>query len=107
MLSVLVAVMLTVDSVAAFGRPGQIGSALGAFLITSDTAAFWGYMLSCHVRSSSCRRSDLRNSPGTGCVTERGKLSSITVNIRHGLFALISLPMVIVTDGTSGYSAAD
>lgn len=97
MLSVLVAVMLTADSVAAFGQPGGIGLGLGTLLITLNAAAFWGYVLSCHA---------FRHLVGGGLrsfsrhpVRHRAwKVASI-LNSHHGLLALISLPMVMVTDG--------
>ena len=95
--SVLVAAMLTVDAVDSFRQPGGIGIGLGTVLIVANGAAFWAYVLSCHA----CRHlvgGGLRSQAGHPI---RHRLWSLTsrLNRRHGLFALISLPLVMATDG--------
>ena len=96
MASVVVAVILTADSVAAFGQPGGIGIGLGTLMITLNAAAFWGYVLSCHA---------FRHLAGGGLrrfsghpVRQRAWKIATALNSRHGLFALVSLPMVMLTD---------
>jgi len=94
--SVLVAFMLTVDAVNAFRQPGGIGIGVGTVLISLNGAAFWAYILSCHA---------CRHLAGGGLRSQhrhpiRHRLWSLTshLNTRHGLFALISLPLVVITD---------
>ena len=97
MLSILVAIMLTVDSVMAFRQPGGIGLGLGTALLTGNAAAFWAYVLSCHA---------FRHLVGGGKRSFSGnrmrhrlwRVASV-LNRRHGLFALVSLPFVVITDG--------
>lgn len=97
MASVLVAAMLTVDAIAAFRQPGGVGLGVGTLLITVNAAAFWGYVLSCHA---------FRHLAGGGLSMlsshpvryRMWKVASV-LNTRHGLFAWISLPMVMITDG--------
>lgn len=94
--SVLVAAMLTADSVRAFGQPGGTGFGVGTLLITLTAAAFWGYLLSCHA---------FRHLVGGGLMSfsahpirHLGWRFASFLNTRHGLFAWISLPLVMVTD---------
>jgi hypothetical protein len=97
MLSILVAVMLTADSVMAFRQSGGIGLGLGTALITCNAIAFWAYVLSCHAfrhLAGGGRRSFSGN-------RMRHRVWSVAsaLNRRHGYFALISLPLVVITDG--------
>jgi hypothetical protein len=95
--SILVAVMLTADSVRAFELPGGVGIGVGTVLIGLTAAAFWGYVLSCHA---------FRHLVGGGLTAFSGhpirhlgwRLAS-RLNAHHGLFAWFSLPLVIITDG--------
>jgi hypothetical protein len=94
--SVLVALMLTADSVEAFRQGDGIGVGVGTVLIALNAAAFWGYVLSCHA---------FRHLVGGGLRSLAGhpvrrRLWNVVtrVNERHGLFAVISLPMVMLTD---------
>jgi hypothetical protein len=94
--SVLVALMLTFDAVNAFRQPGGIGIGIGTVLIVANGLAFWAYVLSCHA----CRHfagGGLRSLAMHPIRTRLWKLSS-KLNTRHGLFALISLPLVMATD---------
>jgi hypothetical protein len=96
-LSVLVAAMLTYDAINAFRQPGGIGVGVGTGLIVVNAAAFWCYVLSCH----SCRHlvgGGLR-SQAKHLIRHRLWDTSSRLNSLHGLFALISLPLVMVTDG--------
>jgi hypothetical protein len=95
--SVLLASMLTVDALNSFRQPGGIGIGVGTVLIVSNGAAFWAYVLSCHA---------CRHFAGGGLSSQAGhpfrhRLWRLTsrLNTRHGLFALISLPLVMATDG--------
>jgi hypothetical protein len=95
--SVLVAMMLTFDAVNAFRQPGGIGLGIGTILIAANASAFWGYVLSCHA----CRHlvgGGLRSQAAHPLKHRLWKLTS-KLNTRHGMFALISLPLVMVTDG--------
>jgi hypothetical protein len=96
-LSVLVAVMLTADAVDAFRQPGGIGVGVGTALIVANGVAFWAYLCSCHA----CRHLVGGGSRTLSVRPLRRRLwSAVSVlNGRHGLFALISLPLVIATDG--------
>jgi hypothetical protein len=96
MASILVAAMLTVDSVAAFGQPGGVGIGVGTFLITLNAAAFWGYVLSCHAFRH-LAGGGLRRFSGHPVRHRMWKFASM-LNGHHGLFALISLPLVMVVD---------
>jgi hypothetical protein len=96
-LSVLVAIMLTYDSINAFRQPGGIGVGVGTALIAVNALAFWLYVLSCHACRHLC-------GGGLRSLSQkplRRRLWSIVSrsNGRHGLFALISLPLVMMTDG--------
>ena len=94
--SVLVAIMLTVDAVNAFRQPGGVGIGVGTVLIALNGAAFWAYLLSCHA----CRHfagGGLRSQAAHPLRHRLWKLTSV-LNPRHGLFALISLPLVMATD---------
>jgi hypothetical protein len=94
--SVLVATMLTVDAVNAFRQPGGIGIGVGTVLIALNGGAFWTYVLSCHA----CRHlagGALRSLSGHPLRSRLWRLTSV-LNTRHGLFALISLPLVMATD---------
>ncbi|MGH9096678.1 MAG: hypothetical protein ACRDWB_04575 [Acidimicrobiales bacterium] len=95
--SLLVAVMLTIDSVRAFELPGGVGVGVGTLLIGLTAAAFWGYMLSCHA---------FRHLVGGGLASfsshpmrHLGWRLASRLNAHHGLFAWFSLPLVIITDG--------
>ncbi len=95
--SILVASMLTVDAVNSFRQPGGIGIGVGTVLIVSNGTAFWAYLLSCHA----CRHfagGSLRSRATHPFRLRLWKLTSF-LNTRHGLFALISLPLVMATDG--------
>jgi hypothetical protein len=88
--------MLTVDSVDAFRQGGGVGIGVGTVLIVANTAAFWGYVLSCHA----CRHlvgGGARSLAGHP-VRYRAWTVVTVLNTRHGLFALISLPLVMATD---------
>jgi hypothetical protein len=94
--SLLVAVMLTADSVQAFGQSGGVGIGIGTLLISLTAVAFWGYLLSCHA---------FRHLVGGGLVAfsahpirHLGWRFATFLNTRHGLFAWISLPLVMITD---------
>jgi hypothetical protein len=95
--SVVVATMLTFDAVKSFRQPGGIGIGVGTVLIVANGLAFWAYVLSCHA----CRHlvgGGMRSHAGHPIRHRAWKFTSI-VNRHHGLFALISLPLVMVTDG--------
>lgn len=95
-LSVLVACMLTYDTVNSFRQPGGIGIGVGTALILGNTVAFWLYLLSCHA----CRHlagGGLRSLAGRPFRRMTWRLTS-RLNVRHGGFALLSLPLVMVTD---------
>jgi hypothetical protein len=95
-LSVLVASMLTFDAVNSFRQPGGIGLGLGTVLIVANGLAFWAYLLSCHV----CRHfagGGLRSQAGHPLRHHLWTLAS-SLNAHHGVFALISLPLVMATD---------
>jgi len=94
--SVLVAMMLTADTVEAFRFAGGIGVGLGTGIILVNTAAFWAYLLSCHA---------CRHLVGGGLRAlaahpwRRWSWRAVSrLNAHHGLCALISLPLVMVTD---------
>jgi hypothetical protein len=96
-LSVFVAFMLTFDTVNAFRQPGGIGIGVGTALIAVNALAFWLYLLSCHACRHLC-------GGGLRSLSQkplRRRLWAIVSrsNGRHGLFALISLPLVMMTDG--------
>ena len=94
--SVLVAAMLTLDSVNAFRQPGGIGVGVGTVFIALNAAAFWAYLLSCHA----CRHlvgGGLRSQAAHPIRHRLWRMTSV-LNTRHGLFALISLPLVMATD---------
>jgi hypothetical protein len=94
--SVLVALMLTADTVRSFGQGRGVGIGVGTVLIALTTAAFWAYLLSCHA----CRHlvgGGLRAMAGHPARRRLwGWVSSL--NHYHGVFALVSLPLVMVTD---------
>ncbi|HEX3794784.1 MAG TPA: hypothetical protein VHV57_09820 [Acidimicrobiales bacterium] len=95
--SVLVAAMLTFDAVNAFRQPGGLGVGVGTALIVLNGAAFWGYVLSCHA----CRHlvgGELRSQAGHPIRHRSWKITS-ALNSHHGQFALVSLPLVMITDG--------
>jgi len=95
--SVVVASMLTIDAVNSFRQPGGIGIGVGTVLIVANGAAFWAYVLSCHA----CRHlagGGLRSQAGHRFRYALWKRIS-ALNTHHGSFALISLPLVMVTDG--------
>jgi hypothetical protein len=95
--SVLVAAMLTFDAVNSFRQPGGIGAGVGTLLIVANGLAFWGYVLSCHA----CRHfagGGLRAQAGHPLRHRLWKLTS-ALNAHHGTFALVSLPLVMITDG--------
>lgn len=95
--SILVAAMLTADAVDAFRQPGGIGIGVGTVLISLNGIAFWAYLLSCHA----CRHfagGGLRSQFAHPIRHHLWRLTS-RLNARHGLFALISLPLVMFTDG--------
>ena len=95
--SVLIAMMLTVDAVNAFRQPGGIGVGVGTMLLVANGLVFWAYVLSCHA----CRHlagGGLR-SHATRPLRHRLWKSTSGLNSHHGLFALISLPLVMATDG--------
>jgi hypothetical protein len=96
MLSVLVAVLLTADSVVAFRQPGGIGLGLGTALITCNAVAFWAYILSCHAFRH-LAGGGLRNFSGHR-VRHRAWIAATVLNRHHGTFALVSLPLVMMTD---------
>ncbi|MHB8594372.1 MAG: hypothetical protein ACYDB3_08595 [Acidimicrobiales bacterium] len=94
--SVLVAIMLTYDAVDAFRQAGGVGIGVGTLFITANAVAFWGYVLSCHA----CRYlvgGNLRTFSRHMLRYRAWKLVS-ALNVLHGLFAWISLPMVMATD---------
>jgi hypothetical protein len=94
--SVLIAMMLTVDAVNAFRQPGGIGVGVGTVLIVANGLGFWAYVLSCHA----CRHlagGGLRSQAAHPLRHRFWKLTSL-LNSHHGLFALISLPLVMATD---------
>ncbi|HEY1826801.1 MAG TPA: hypothetical protein VGF87_02215 [Acidimicrobiales bacterium] len=96
-LSVLVGLMLTYDSVNAFRQPGGIGLGVGTGLILANTVAFWLYLLSCHA----CRHlvgGGLRSLASHPWRRVSWRMTS-ALNAHHGGFALISLPLVMLTDG--------
>jgi hypothetical protein len=97
MLSVLVAMMLTADSVFAFRQPGGIGVGLGTAFITCNAIAFWAYVLSCHAFRHLVG-GGLRRFSGNRVRHRIWRVAS-ALNLRHGLFALVSLPLVAITDG--------
>ncbi|MGH2844385.1 MAG: hypothetical protein ACRDKL_12515 [Solirubrobacteraceae bacterium] len=93
---VLVGVMLSVDAVRAFRFGSSFGLGVGTFVITLNAAVFWGYLLSCHA----CRHlvgGNLRSFSDHRLRYRLWKMAS-KLNARHGLFALISLPLVMLTD---------
>jgi hypothetical protein len=96
-LGVVVAVMLSADAVEAFRQPGGIGVGVGTVLIVANGLAFWGYLLGCHA----CRHLVGGGSRSLAARPLRRRLWARVsrLNARHGLFALISLPLVMVTDG--------
>jgi hypothetical protein len=94
---VLVALMLSVDSIKAFSFGRSFGIGVGSLIITVNALLFWGYLLSCHA---------FRHLVGGGLrsfsdhpVRYRVWKMTSTINRHHGLLALISLPLVMVTDG--------
>jgi hypothetical protein len=97
MLSILVAIMLTADSVMAFRQPGGIGLGLGTALLTCNAVAFWAYVLSCHAFRHLVG-GGLRSFSGNRMRHRVWRVAS-ALNRRHGLFALVSLPLVVITDG--------
>jgi hypothetical protein len=96
MASVVVALMLTVDAVHAFHQRVGVGVGVGTVLITLNAAAFWGYVLSCHAFRHLAGGS-MRSFAGHPVRYRAWRLAS-ALNARHGLFAWISLPMVMATD---------
>ncbi len=95
-LSLLVALMLSADAVNAFRQPGGIGVGVGTLLIAVNGLAFWGYLLSCH----GCRHLVGGGRRRLSTAPLRRRLWSVVsrLNGRHGLFALVSLPLVMATD---------
>jgi hypothetical protein len=94
--SVLVGLMLTADTVDAFRQPGGIGIGVGTIFIALTSITFWAYLLSCHA----CRHlvgGSLRSLAGHPLRRRLWNLVS-TLNRYHGLFALISLPLVVASD---------
>jgi hypothetical protein len=96
MASLLVALMLSVDAVRAFNQPGGVGIGVGTALIALNAVAFWGYILSCHVFRH-WSGGVLRSFSGHPVRRRLWRLAS-AMNARHGIFAWISLPMVMATD---------
>jgi hypothetical protein len=94
--SLLVAAFLTADAVNAFRQPGGIGIGLGTVLIAANGIAFWAYLLSCHACRHVCG-GGLRTLAGHP-VRRRLWAAATSLNGHHGGLALISLPLVMVTD---------
>lgn len=93
---VLVGVMLSLDSVQAFFFGASFGIGVGSLLITLNALSFWGYLVSCHA---------FRHLVGGGLrsfsahpLRYRMWKATSRLNARHGLFALVSLPLVLLTD---------
>ena len=94
--SVLLAMMLMLDAANAFRQPSGVGVGVGTVLLVANGLAFWAYVLSCHA----CRHlagGGLRSQAPHPLRRRLWKLAS-RLNLRHGLFALVSLPLVMVTD---------
>jgi hypothetical protein len=94
---VLVAVMLTADSVHGFFFGNSFGIGVGSVLIAANALFFWAYLLSCHA---------LRHLVGGGLrsfsdhpIRWRLWRATSRMNVHHGQFALVSLPLVLITDG--------
>jgi hypothetical protein len=96
MASLLVALMLSIDAVRSFDQPGGVGVGAGTVLILLNAVAFWGYVLSCHVFRH-LSGGGLRSFSGHPVRRRLWRLAT-ALNARHGLFAWISLPLVMATD---------
>lgn len=96
MAGVLVALVLTYDAVKAFDFPGGWGVGLGSLVFVFNAVAFWLWALGCH----SCRHivAGRLNNFTKHPVRYRLWTGVSALNLRHGLFAWISLPAVVFTD---------
>lgn len=93
---ILVAVMLTYDTVVAFRFPDGWGVGAGSLIFLVNAAAFWLYSLSCH----SCRHAvggRLKHFKGHPFRYRSYTLVS-RLNRHHPALAWISLPAVVFTD---------
>jgi hypothetical protein len=94
--SVGVALLLSYDTVRAFRQGNGYGFGVGTLLIMLTAIGFWAYLLSCHA----CRHlvgGGLRAMAGHPLRLRAWNAVS-ALNRRHGLFALVSLPLVMMTD---------
>lgn len=93
---VLVALVLTYDTVIAFHFPDGWGAGIGSVIFLVNAAAFWMYSLSCH----SCRHAvggrlkHFKRHP----IRYRFYNMVSRLNRCHPTFAWISLPAVVFTD---------